>query len=129
VLFRSQDGAAHVVVIEVQRLKLGLVHALVKGGQGLLHIRRHVLALATELVQDLQVGFLGLETVEDADLFCELLFLLLKSLGFFGVVPGVGRGQLLVQGFDLSPDLTQVKENLGAVRAWSDSHRAGPGCQ
>jgi hypothetical protein len=112
----GQNGVPDVIVLEVQGLELGLVHAPAEVGQGLLHVQADVLPFAAELGQDLQLLFLGGQTVENGVLFFQLFLALLKGLEFFGVVPDVGRRQFLVQGFDLGLDLSQVKENLGAVR-------------
>jgi hypothetical protein len=108
----GQDGAADVVILEIKGLKLCLVQTPGEGFQGLTQVRGDVLAFMAEFVQDLELFLLGLEAVEDAQLFFELLFPLLEGLGFPGVLPGFGGSQLAVDGLNLGLELSEVKENL-----------------
>jgi len=119
----GQDGVARVVLVVEQGPELAVLQALGEAGEGGLDVGGDVLALGLELRQDVDFILLVLDFGEELDVPLQALFLLLEGLGRLLVLPDLGGGETLVDGFALGFLVIEVKESPAALRACRRSRR------
>jgi hypothetical protein len=96
-----QDGVAAVILIVEQRPQLGLGQHFAERARRPAEVFDHVFALSRQLGKDLDLFFFFRQTAVRLKVTFQFLFFLLQGLRSFLVLPGLGLGELPVEGSKL----------------------------
>jgi hypothetical protein len=118
-----QDGIPGVVLFVEQGAEFAVREVFFEANEGRLNLGPDILTLRQELRQDLDLVLLLLDLAEEVEVPLEQLLFLLEGLGSPLVLPDLGRGQALVDGFPLGFFVIEVKESPAALRTCRSSRR------